>query len=413
MSAPVVIVPAEEAVGRHLPLKLRRVMLDLTVSTRWLGSQAGLSAGSISMLASNGHFPKRCAVNELKARIVAALVEKGATTEQLQDLFEHYDHLPKGPRSTAMPRSPRKPKPEEEPPMLATKQTLSDAARKAFGLFLNPFDGEVTNHEELFQNGEIRFVREAAWQAVKNGRFVAVVGESGAGKTTVLEDLKERIQADGQRSIVIEPSMLCSEDNESNGKKVKSDDMVIALLKTMDPQGTVSQKSELRTRAALQLLEHSTMTGNSHVVLVEEAHSLSIPTLRHLKRLHEKMRLGRRPLLGILLLAHEREFRAKLSRHDTREVMQRCEIVQLPPLGNLSFQQYLEHKAKCGGRSLADFATQDGVDALYDRLVVQEPGGRKVNLHYPLNVNNWMTAALNAAAEIGAPRVDRAVIQAM
>jgi type II secretory pathway predicted ATPase ExeA len=36
-----------------------------------------------------------------------------------------------------------------------------------------------------------------------------------------------------------------------------------------------------------------------------------------------------------------------------------------------------------------------------------------VSLLYPLNVNNWMAAALNTAADLGAPRVDRDVIRAV
>ena len=35
-----------------------------------------------------------------------------------------------------------------------------------------------------------------------------------------------------------------------------------------------------------------------------------------------------------------------------------------------------------------------------------------VSLLYPLNVNNWMVAALNTAAELGAPRIDRDVVRA-
>ena len=70
--------------------------------------------------------------------------------------------------------------------MLLPKQTLSAEARKRFALpFANPFDGEVTSDAEMFVNGEIRFVRESAWQAAIGGRFCAIVGESGAGKTTI------------------------------------------------------------------------------------------------------------------------------------------------------------------------------------------------------------------------------------
>ena len=56
--------------------------------------------------------------------------------------------------------------------MLLPKQTLSEAARKQYALFTNPFDGEVTSDAEMFLNGEIRFVHETAWQAAVGGRMV-------------------------------------------------------------------------------------------------------------------------------------------------------------------------------------------------------------------------------------------------
>lgn len=413
------IIPRDQLNGRSLPLKLRRVTIELKVSTRQLGGLVGLSAGSISLLASHGHFPKRCEPEKLRERIRNALRELGATPEQLEDLFEHYSPFIKGPRTTALPppeRVERKPRirksdPPEEEPMLSPKQTLTDDARKAFGLFSNPFDGEVITQDQMFMNGEIRFVREAAWQAAINGRFVAVVGESGAGKSTVLADLKERIMLDRKPVIMIEPSVVGMAENDSVGKTLKLADIQTALVMTLDPGSPVLQTSEKRTRQVLKLLEHSAMAGNVHLLLIEEAHALPVPTFNQLKRLHEKMRLGRRPLLGILLLAHERELRVKLNRYDTREVMQRCEIARLPPLGG-SLRGYLEHRAKVAGFKLDQFITPEGLDELQSRMTVDRHDGT-VSLLYPLNVNNWMTAALNTAASLGAPRVDRDVVRAV
>ncbi|MBP7441311.1 MAG: ATP-binding protein, partial [Acidovorax sp.] len=116
--------------------------------------------------------------------------------------------------------------------MLLPKQTLSEAARKQYALFTNPFDGEVTSDAQMFINGEIRFVHETAWQAAVGGRMVAVIGESGAGKTTMLDDLKEKIVREHRPVVCIEPSVEGMEETDTKGKSIKSAEIHAAIVLT-------------------------------------------------------------------------------------------------------------------------------------------------------------------------------------
>ncbi len=304
----------------------------------------------------------------------------------------------------------------KDPPMLMAKQTLTPAARKAFSLFLNPFDGEVTDDAQMFTNGEIAYVREACLQAAVGGRFVAIVSESGGGKTTMLQDLEARIERDRKPVILIKPWVLGMEDNDTKGKTLKSTDILAAIVTTLDPLAKPRQTLQGRSNQARDLLVKSTEAGYSHLLVIEEAHALPEATLKHLKRLHE-MRLGRKPLLGILLLG-QTELALKLDprRASLREVTQRCEVVHLLPLdGDLS--AYLAHRARAAGRDLAEFMDASGVDEIRTRLTHTRPGpGNKVaatSLLYPLAVNNLMTAALNVAADLGVPVINRDVVRAV
>lgn len=294
--------------------------------------------------------------------------------------------------------------------MLLPKQSLTKEARDKFALDVNPFEGDVTLDAQMFVNGEIRFVRETTWQAALAGRFLAIVGESGAGKTTMLDDLKDKVLRERRPLVFMEPSVEGMEDSEAKGKGIKSADIHAAIVLSLDASATVAQSSEKRSRQVRRMLEESTSSGRSHILVVEEAHALPVTTLNHLKRLHERMRLGRRNMLGILLLGHP-ELEKKLQRYDVREVMQRCQVVRLHPLGS-DLAAYLTLRCASAGRKVDEFITADGIDEMRTLLMSNESGAEApVSLLYPLNVNNWMTAALNIAAGLGAPVIDRDVLR--
>ena len=106
--------------------------------------------------------------------------------------------------------------------MLLRKATLTQEARKAFGLFKDPFNEEIHSAEDVFASADIKYVREAMYQTAAHGGFIAVVGESGAGKSTLREDLQDRISRSNTPVIMIEPYVLAMVDNDIKGKTLKA-----------------------------------------------------------------------------------------------------------------------------------------------------------------------------------------------
>lgn len=407
--------PAHPGPGVRLQIGSLAGALGVTISE--MQAATGLGRGTVFRLLSND-WPASSTPEELEA-LRANLRELfslcGATPEELATLFHARAAQGKA-RSTATPaeRTDKRPAATtpttEDPDMLLAKQTLTPQAKRHFKLFSNPFDGEVTKDEQFFAGDDIRWVRESAWQCVQNGSFVAIVGESGAGKTTVLADLEARLQAEARGVTLIKPGVLGMEENNNRGQMLKSADILHAVITTLQPTATVPQTLQARTVKAHKLLAASAEAGNFHLLVIEEAHGLPDATLKHLKRLHE-LRLGRRPLLGILLLAQpelKKRLVDGLRNGALREVAQRCEVVDLLPLDN-DLRAYLVCRAEAAGRRLGELVDEAGVEQLRMRLTRKTDKGA-VSMCYPLAVNNMVTKALNTAAELGVPVVTKDVI---
>ncbi|EGK12352.1 type II secretory pathway, component ExeA [Kingella kingae ATCC 23330] len=248
---------------------------------------------------------------------------------------------------------------------------------------------------------------------VRNVPFV-LVGESGAGKSTLREDLQDRINREGRQVVVIEPYVLAMEDNDQKGKTLKAVHIAEAILEAVSPNTSPKRSPEARFRQIHKALADSAKAGNKHVLVIEEAHCLPIPTLKHLKRFFE-LKNGFERLIGIVLIG-QTELGQKLSENNpnVREVVQRCEVVTLLPLTDGKLQGYLKHKFERVGVNVADVLTDNAIDAIAARLTVTSRNKNQLqqqSLLYPLAVNNLVSAAMNEAASLGFAKVDADIVK--
>ncbi len=380
------------------------------VSHRQVADAAGLSPSGFSQLINRETWPKRKGAGEIRRKIEDFLLAQGVTRAQVRDLFLKAKGItepkPKHQATTA--------EPEQEVIMLLRRQGLFPDTKRHFKLPRNPFLNDIQNTDDVFMSRDIRYVREAMYATARHGGFTAVAGESGSGKTVLRRDLIDRMQREGKPVLVIEPYVLGMEDSEKRGKALRSGHIAEAILAVVAPLATVASSPEARFRQVHQCLAASKRSGNSHVLIIEEAHCLPLSTLKHLKRYLE-LTDGLASLLGILLIG-QTELKTKLSEsnHEVREVVQRCELVELQPLSNEDLTAYLRFKfARVGIDDMDKIITEDGVEALRVRLTGQDSrrGRDGVSLCYPLAVGNVVVAALNQAAEIGAPIVNADVIR--
>ncbi|MBX6949713.1 hypothetical protein EX227_23060 [Providencia rettgeri] len=384
-------------------LRLKEVMKEHQISQQILATAAGISQPAIAQLVNHGKWPKQH-TEQVRQRICEFLdnheLDSAEVFNEVSPQTNDCD--------TSAPDSTK----SEDETMLLAKQVLLPATKKHFGLFRDPFSDEaLQGAEDVFVTPDIRYVREALYQTARYGGFLAVIGESGAGKSTLRRDLIDRINRENDPIIVIEPYIIAMEDNDIKGKTLKAGSIAEAIINTITPLENVKRSQEARYRQLHRVLKDSSNAGYQHVLVIEEAHALPIPTLKHLKRFFE-LENGFKKLLSIVLIGQP-ELSLKLSERNqaVREVVQRCEVVQLPPLDN-QLTEFLTFKFGRTGKPINEVLTDCAIEAVRNRLSQVKSGRREaVSLLYPLAVSNLIIAGMNLAAQIGVPVVDADVIK--
>lgn len=388
-------------------LKLKTVLETHRIAQRALADATGLSPASMTQIVTHNSWPKRADHDEIRASIVRLLRERGVPEVELDGIFTTATKARKAKASAA--------ETDKEDTMLMRRQGLFPNTKAHFKLFADPFGADLRSAEDVYLSESIRYVREAMYHVARHGGMLAVTGESGSGKSTLRRDLIGRIIAEDQAVKVIEPYVLGMEDNDKTGKTLRAMHIAEAILATVAPLAKSNGSPEARFRQLHNALRDSHRAGYKHCLIIEEAHGLSIPTIKHLKRFME-LEEGFSKLISIILIGQP-ELRLRLSEgnHEVREVVQRCEIVELKAL-NGDLDRYLAFKVERTGAKLESIIDEGGINALRDKLTgpVGRGGTRdRVSHCYPLAVGNMLIAAMNQAADIGAPIVTADVIRAV
>ncbi|MCL7422534.1 MAG: AAA family ATPase [Methylobacter sp.] len=384
-------------------LALKPALQRAGISQAHLARELNLSAALVAQLLNHEKWPTSPDKTTLKGRITEVLADHDIAVDAA--LFEPAPAVDAAAAKNLLTL--------EVHDMLLRKQTLSPQAKKHFGLFRDPFQDDLNDAEDVFSSPSIRYVREYLWTTAKLGGFMAVVGESGAGKSTLRKDLEDRINREDAPIILIQPYVLGMEDNDIKGKTLKSAAIADAIIRTVAPNEKPFSSMEAKSRQLHRILKDSRRAGFAHCLVIEEAHALSVPTLKHLKRFLE-LEDGFKKLLSIVLIG-QTELKTKLNERspEVREVVQRCELVELDPL-DAHVDEYLRFKLRRVGSDLDAVFDKDAMDGIRARLIfakASKTNRETISLMYPLMVNNLVTAALNQAAQLGFAKVSGDLIR--
>lgn len=404
----------------YMPLKLKAVLLRHGLSQPKLAEAilqkngVPLSPTSISFLVNGGYFPKSTPEADVRAQTEKFLLSKSVSADELATIWEPdgeqglRNSHPVGAHLSAVTKSAA----AKAAKLAEIRETtidpvendmLTPAAKRHFKLFQDPFKDDINGTDDVFVSTEQRYISEAMFQTAKHGGILAVPGESGSGKTTLRKLLMERIK--GQPIRVIFPRAL-------DKTRLSTGAICQAIINDLAPGMSVRSSLESQARQVDGVLLQSSRAEYNHVLVIEEAHDLSIQTLKYLKRFHE-LEDGFKKLLSIILIGQQ-ELKDKLdeAKHpEAREFIRRCEIAELLPLGE-DLERYLAHKFKRVGVDPDAVLSKDAYDGIRARLT-RSKAGQTYSQLYPLVVNNLVTKGMNFAAERCIPVVTADVLRAL
>jgi type II secretory pathway predicted ATPase ExeA len=385
--------------------QLKSLLTRCGVTQADLARTVDLSRAAIAQLINHDQWPKTLDREVLRGQIVDFLYDHGANDADIVAL-----EAVEAPRANAEPpATPENSNETEEcEPMLMPKQTLMPAAKRAFGLMRDPF-GDLQSADDMYVSPDIRYIRESLYHTARHDGFLAVIGESGAGKSTLRRDLVHRLEAESAPVIVIEPYVLGMEDNDAKGKTLKATHIAESIMNAVAPLQKTKSSPEGRFAQVHDTLKASRAAGFRHVLIIEEAHSIPVPTLKHLKRMRDQLEVGFDKLLSIILIGQP-ELAVKLSPRngEVREVAQRIEIAELLPVPVADLEQHLAFRFARAGKQLAEIFDATGVQAIVERL--GKSGRDQTSQLYPLAIGN-LVAGLNLAAQVGEARITADVVK--
>lgn len=279
---------------------------------------------------------------------------------------------------------------------------LTQDAIKHFKLFRNPFMDDVRSVQDVFMSPDIRYVLASVLDTAKNQGFSAVIADSGAGKSVIRRLAIEELKKDGNITVIM-PRIF----DKTRVTAAGLCEAIIADISSENPKRSMESKA----RQVERLLRQASQSGQRHVMILEEAHDLTIPVLKYLKRFWE-MEDGFSRLLGIVMVGQtELKEKLDLKRHyDMREVIRRVITAELSPLDS-HLKPYLEFKFKRVGSQADKVFASDAYDAIRERLTRRVRGGGFISQVHPLAVHNLVIQAMNFATELGELKVNGEIVK--
>jgi type II secretory pathway predicted ATPase ExeA len=391
-------------------LRLKRLLFDAGIRQEDFAAACGMTRTGMGNVL-NERFSissrsRRAITHQVKEnpKILAVLGKHGIGVDAIwdsvaDDTFYSAKLRSKLLRNPAMvPGNPNFIEPNHE-----EEEMLTLKARKLFGLVATPFRNDIRDAKDIYLSEDHLFIREMMLDAARRQGFVAIHGGVGSGKSTIRKAVVNELQSEGIR--IVYPVIM-------DKSRITPASLVDAIIMDLTTEESPKRSLEAKTRQALRLLKNRASSGAKQVLIIEEAHMLTMPAFKSLKQIYE-LENGYQRLIGIILIG-QTELKNILDENmkpEIREVIRRVEMAEIEGLGN-DLQRYLEHKFARIGKKTTDILADDAYGAISKQMAISD-GRNTYSKAYPLKINNLMVRAMNAAADLGEQMVTSDVIMSL
>jgi type II secretory pathway predicted ATPase ExeA len=397
------------------PVNLWRVLLKAGLGCRTLSLSAGLGRNTVSMICHGHHGGTRATWE----RITKALAGMGirATVEELRSPLlpgevAWCDRAAAGRMGDlAGARRPGlvRVAPGELWPVRAKgggqqngggQDMLSSAVWERLGLRANPWR-EPSGRNDLYLTTAMRECAGAVEQCCQEHGFLAICGEIGSGKTTVLRYALDPLYDNAQYAI---SHVCCLARERANARSIQE-----AMLRDLAGDVSIPSSHESLTRKVKGTVHHLLGQGIHPALIIDEAQALHPSALPFLKRIREECSRGFMAGCAVILIGQtnaQPDLRRKLQLASVQEVSRRVTIYDLPGLGPAlgDYVQWRMARAGAGNRKPVEDAALAALAAHYK--TTDPRSGREAWLPVgPQEIEQVLTTAMTLAVKYGESRV--------
>lgn len=204
-----------------------------------------------------------------------------------------------------------------------------------FGLTEKPFTITPNPHFVFLSSNHKEAFAHLVYGIESHAGFIALTGEVGTGKTTLLRTLLSNLDKEQHRSALIFNPCLTGEQ---------------LLAAICQEYGLKTRKKDINSYYNLlnKFLIAQHMEGRNVVLVIDEAQNLPVEVLEQL-RMISNLETEQDKLIQIIL-AGQPELDEILSRHDLRQLSQRIMVrYRLKPMGQQDTIDYINHRLRVSG----------------------------------------------------------------
>ncbi|HVW09177.1 MAG TPA: AAA family ATPase [Bryobacteraceae bacterium] len=354
-------------------MTLQDAIKNTGVSQNQFARIVHIHKSAIVRLAAHGVWPVRIPRGQIKGRIAEYLASQGIDPCNVIWPGEE-DHKPINPMKEGI-----------------ELMSLDTHVLQHFGLKQNPFSNDVEAEEDVMRFRGYENVEAAIRETIDQRGFLAVIAESGSGKTTIWDGIEAEYA--GKGDVQISKPQMKGKDH------MTPEHIARALIHDLSGGERVRPNAEDRGRQLSQLLRGARGGAQDRkvVLYIDDAHFVTQSVLRQLKTFFEE-KIGRFRLMSIILVGLPM-LKNKLS--EFPEIGNRVRLVEVPPV---PVKEYLDFKL-CRVGALTDRVfSEDGLHAFLDRF---RNNTRRPPLGRPLVINAMCIRAMVRLVNNGAAAGER------